>query len=266
MIESFFGFTGTPFSKSVSLDALYFSPALSEVLARLQMTAERQLFAVLTAEVGAGKTTAIRKFNSILDKSRFILFYMSDSQLTPRWFYKGLLEQLGVEAKYYRNEARLQLHKELQLVRSIQNKFVVTVIDEAHLLDREMMEEIRFLLNYQMDSVNPMALILVGQNELRDKLKFARYAAIRQRIDLKCSLPSLDRAQTQAYIAAHLNAVGYQSQIFSDSALDLIAKASSGSLRLTNKICTHCLTLAEQRGTKVVDEIMVSAIVDAEIS
>ena len=149
---------------------------------------------------------------------------------------------------------------------SIQNKFVVTVIDEAHLLDREMMEEIRFLLNYQMDSVNPMALILVGQNELRDKLKFAKYAAIRQRIDLKCSLPSLDRSQTQAYISAHLNAVGYQSQIFSESALDLIAKASSGSLRLTNKICMHCLTLAEQRGTKVVDDALVSAIVNSEIS
>lgn len=266
MIESFFGFTGTPFSKGVPLDALYNSPALSEVLARLQMTAERQLFAVLTAEVGAGKTTAIRKFDSIIDKSRFILFYMSDSQLTPRWFYKGLLEQLGVEAKYYRNEARLQLHKELQLVRSMQNKRVVTVIDEAHLLDREMMEEIRFLLNYQMDSVNPMALILVGQTELRDKLKFAKYAAIRQRIDLKCTLQALDRAQTQAYISAHLAAVGYKSQIFSDSALDMIAKASSGSLRLTNKICMHCLILAEQRGTKVVDDSMVSAIVAAEIS
>ena len=266
MFESFFGFTGTPFTKNVPLDSLYKSPALTEVLGRLQMTAERQLFAVLTAEVGAGKTTAIRKFDSILDKSRYILFYMSDSQLTPRWFYKGLLEQLGVEAKYYRNEARLQLHKELQLVRSIHDKYVVTVVDEAHLLDREMMEEIRFLLNYQMDSVNPMALILVGQNELRDKLKSTRYAAIRQRIDLKCTLPSLDRSQTQAYINAHLNAVGYQSQIFSDGALDLISKASSGSLRLTNKNCTHCLTLAEQRGTKIVDDVMVSAIIDAEIS
>ena len=148
----------------------------------------------------------------------------------------------------------------------MQNKRVVTVIDEAHLLHREMMEEIRFLLNYQMDSVNPMALILVGQTELRAKLKFARYAAIRQRIDLKCTLPALDRAQTRAYISTHLHAVGYQSQIFSDSALDLIAKASSGSLCLTNKICTHCRTLAEQRGTKVVDDIMVSTIVDAEIS
>ena len=59
MFESFFGFTGTPFTKNVPLDSLYKSPALTEVLGRLQMTAEHQLFAALTAEVGAGKTTAI---------------------------------------------------------------------------------------------------------------------------------------------------------------------------------------------------------------
>lgn len=265
MMESFFGFSGTPFTKNVPLDSLYKSPALSEVLGRFQMSAEKQLFTILTAEVGAGKTTAIRKFSSILDKSRFILFYMSDSQLTPRWFYKGLLEQLGVQAKYYRNEARLQLHKELQLVRTLQDKQVVTIVDEAHLLDREMMEEIRFLLNYQMDSLNPMALILVGQNELLDKLKRSQYTAIRQRIDLKCSLPALDRSQIDPYIASHLNAVGYNHQIFSDSALDLISKVSAGSLRLTNKICTHCLSYAEQCGTKIVDDMMVSRVVESEI-
>lgn len=265
MIEQFFEFTHMPFSKDIPTDQLFSYPALDEVIARLQFTAERQLFSVFTADVGCGKTTAVRRFLSSLDKSKYEFFYMSDSQLTPRWFYKGLLEQLGAEPKFYRNEARLQLHKELQLIRSVQSRLVVNVIDEAHLLDKEMMEEIRFLLNYQMDSLNPMALILVGQNELLDKLKLPRYAAIRQRIDFKCSLLPFDRAQTADYISRHILYAGCSRQIFSDSALDVIFKYSSGSARAINKLAVQCLLYAEQRGQKIIDDHMVSQVVESEM-
>ena len=74
----------------------------------------------------------------------------------------------------------------------MQKKRVVCVLDEAHLLDKEMLEEFRFLLNYRFDSESPMALVLVGQTELwNNKLKLQRYAAIRQRIDMYCTLPPL---------------------------------------------------------------------------
>lgn len=71
---------------------------------------------------------------------------------------------------------------------------MVTIVDEAHLLKRETLEEIRFMLNCHMDSMNSMALILVGQNELWDKLVKPAYAAIKQRIDIKCALPPFDLA------------------------------------------------------------------------
>ena len=77
------------------------------------------------------------------------------------------------------------------------NKKVVCVLDEAHLLEKETLEEFRFLLNYRFDSMSPMALILVGQTELWDqKLRLQRYAAIRQRIDVNIVLRHLDRAET----------------------------------------------------------------------
>lgn len=97
--------------------------------------------------MGCGKTTAIRKFTDSLDLSKYTMLYLSDSRLTPRWFYKGLLEQLGTEAKFYRGDAKRQLHKELEILRGVHKKKVVCIVDEAHLLDRETLEEIRFLLN-----------------------------------------------------------------------------------------------------------------------
>ncbi len=265
MIESFFGFSSMPFEKGIPVEDLFVTPSFDEALSRLTYTAENQLFSIFTAAVGAGKTTTLRKFSTLLDPSKFQFFYVSDSQLTPRWFYKNLLEQLGVAPKYYRNEARLQLQKELHLLNSLHNKRAVTVIDEAHLLDHEMMEEIRFLLNFQMDSVNPMALILVGQNELLDRLKRTSYEAIRQRIDLKCSLPPLDRSQISGYISAHLKAVGFDDPLFTDSAVDLIFRSASGSLRLINKLCANCLIFAAQRNQKLIDDHMTSQVIQGEM-
>lgn len=81
---------------------------------------------------------------------------------------------------------------------------VVCVIDEAHLLEKETIEKFRFLLNYKFDSMSPMAVVLVGQTELwENKLKLQKYSAIRQRIDMYCTLPHLDRAETEKYIASH---------------------------------------------------------------
>ena len=189
MYEAFFEMKHTPFTNGIPTDRLYMSPMFEETLGRLEYVAENQLFAVVTSDVGCGKTTAVRKFTSELDTSRFTYLYISDSQLTPRWLYNGLLEQLGCEPRFYRGDAKRLLHQQLELLRMMYNKRIITIIDESHLMTRETLEELRFLLNYRMDSQNPMALVLVGQNELWDKLRKQSYAAIRQRIDIKCEIP-----------------------------------------------------------------------------
>jgi type II secretory pathway predicted ATPase ExeA len=89
---------------------------------------------------------------------------------------------MGCEAKFYRGDAKRQLHREIELMRGIHQIKPCVIVDEAHLLDREMLEEVRFLLNVKMDSESPMALILVGQSELWDRLRMQTYTAIRQRM------------------------------------------------------------------------------------
>lgn len=232
MYEAFFEMKNTPFINSIAVEGLYMSPMLDEALGRLEFAAAKRLFTVVTADVGCGKTTAIRKFASMLPSDKYQVLYISDSNLTPRWFYKGLLDQLGVESKFYRGDSKRLLHQHLEIIRGVHGKTIVTIVDEAHLLDKETLEEIRFLMNYRMDSLNPMALILVGQNELWEKLKLQRYAAIRQRIDLKCELPQYDRSQTEEYIIAHLEYAQGIKDIFTDKAVDEIYKYSSGSARV----------------------------------
>lgn len=154
MYEEFFELMHTPFTRDIPADRLYSSRQIEDALGRLTYVADRQLFAVVTADPGCGKLTLIRMFESRLPKDKYMLLYLSDSKLTPRWLYAGLLDQMGLEARFYRGDSKRQLQKET-------------------------LEEFRFLLNYRFDSASPMSLILVGQTELWDqKLRLQIYAAI----------------------------------------------------------------------------------------
>jgi type II secretory pathway predicted ATPase ExeA len=265
MFESFFEMSNTPFSNAIPVEALYLSDKHTEILGRLGYVARENLFAVITANVGVGKSTLIRKFAHSLSAEKFTALYLSDSQLTPRWFYKGLLDQLGIEAKFYRGDAKRQLHKQLKLIREIHQRNIIVLVDEAHLLDKETLEEVRFVLNTQYDSANPMSLVLIGQTELWDKLRMQSHAAIRGRIDIKCELPGMDRAELEKYMKAHLSYAGGKDEIFTDAALNELHKYSVGSARAVNKAATHCLMYAAQRAKKLIDDTMVKTVIDAEL-
>lgn len=256
MYESFYGMTHTPFTRDVPADALYESDAMADALGRLAYVADRQLFAVVTADAGCGKSTLIRKFSESLPKDQYIFLYLSDSKLTPRWFYKGLLDQLGIESKFYRGDSKRQLQKEVEILRGVHGLKVVCVLDEAHLLEKETIEEFRFLLNYRFDSMSPMALVLVGQSELWDeKLRLKRYAAVRQRIDINCVLPHLDRPETEKYVKSHLAYAGVTGQeLFSRRALDEIYRLSSGIPWLINRVCEKCLMYGVQQSLRIIDD------------
>lgn len=266
MFESFYDLNRTPFTRDIPTDALYESLPLEETLGRLDYAAQRQWFAVVTGDCGTGKTTTIRRFAQQLNPASFKVLYLSDSKLTPRHFYKGLLEQLGCESKFYRGDAKRQLHREIELMRGIHNLSPVVVVDEAHLLDREMLEEVRFLLNFKMDAQSPMTLILVGQNELWDRLSLQAYTAIRQRIDLQCKLVHYDRAQTESYIQRHMAYAEAERDIFSTSAIDDIYRFSGGAARMINKACTHCLMYGSQNKHRIIDDHMVKRVIQGELS
>ena len=157
-----------------------------------------------------------------------------------------LLEQLGFEAKYFCNDAKRQLHKEIEIMKELSGVALVAIVDEAHLLSKEMFEEIRFLLNFKMDSQSPLALILSGQTELWDKLKFQSYAAIRQRIDIQGVVSRLDRAKTNEYIVSQLIYAGSDKEMFTEAAIDEVYKFSGGIPRLINKACTESLMYGAQ--------------------
>jgi type II secretory pathway predicted ATPase ExeA len=266
MYEAFFGMKNTPFVRNVPESELFETRSTKEALARLRYAADRELFAVLTADAGCGKSTLLRRFNSSLPKDKYVLLYISDSKLTPKWLYKNLLDQLGLEAGFYRGDAKRLLQKQVEIIRSKEHRKVVCILDEAHLLERETLEEFRFLLNSNFDSESKMALILAGQTELWDqKLRYQCYAAIRQRIDINVLLPHLDRPETAQYIDCHLRYSGCAQNLFTDRAVDEIFKVSGGIPRMINRVCEKSLTYASQQNNHLVDDRLIQYVENHEM-
>lgn len=266
MYEAFFGMEHTPFVRDVPPEKLYESNAFRETLGRLSYVADRQMFAVVTADPGCGKSTLIRRFYSELPKEDYIVLYLSDSKLTPRWFYKGLLDQLGLESRFYRGDSKRQLQQEIEIIRGVQHKKVVCILDEAHLLEKETLEEFRFLLNYRFDSMSPMAVVLVGQTELwENKLKLQRYAAVRQR--MICTVPChtwTDLRQnsiSQAiWITPDVSRRSLQPKRWMRS-----IKHRPGSHAMVNRICEKALMYAFQNQKRLIDDYMIKFVIEHEM-
>ena len=111
MYEHFFEMENTPFVRNIPADRLYTSPAIEEAMGRLRYTVDNQRFSVVLADPGVGKSTLIRMFVLSLPRDKYLPLYLSDSKLTPRWLYAGLLDQMGVEAKINRGDSKRILQK-----------------------------------------------------------------------------------------------------------------------------------------------------------
>ncbi len=262
---SFYGFENTPFDRSIPTDHLFLTERHEEVLARLIYAIQRQWFVVLTGACGSGKSTLIRHLMRDLDPFHYRCFYIADSQLTPRHFYNGILRQLGVDGAFYRGDSKRKLHREIAHLVQVQKINPVILVDEAHLLDKEMLEELRFLLNFNADSESPLALVLSGQPELNDKLRRQTFLAIEQRVNMRCYTHNLDLMETSDYMKQQLHYVNSSSAIFADDAIEEVFAYSAGYPRLINKICTHALIYGAQQNKTVLSGKDVRLVIEQEV-
>jgi type II secretory pathway predicted ATPase ExeA len=233
--EEYFGLSSTPFCRDIPVTELFKNKRWNELVERLKHVAKNREFGVFTGESGTGKTTALRRMAAELDKNHFRVLYVYDSDLTPRNFYVETLRQLGYTPKFYRGDAKRQLMKALEEI-AHGSQIPVIIVDEGHLLSHEMLEEIRFLLNLEMDSKSSCSLLLVGQTELRSKLKLQILQAIDGRVGMRFHLEAMESKETAIYVKRHMERVNCPREIFTEPALKVIHDYSGGTARKVNKV------------------------------
>lgn len=258
MYENFWGLREPPFENVPDPRFLYLSDKHEEALMRLLYAVKgRKGAAILTGEIGCGKTLLSRVLlRNLLDK-RFEVILIANPFLPPVSFLKEILFQMGITNNFKQKVSILHAINNKLLENVKKERETILIIDEAHLIidDRHVMEEIRLLLNFQLDNRFLLTLILIGQPEL--KYGISKMPQLEQRIAIKYHLKPLNRSETERYIHFRLKTAGLTRNIFTDKAVDKICEYSQGIPRKINNISDLSLLIAYSKKEKIVNSNIV---------
>ncbi|WP_171314914.1 ExeA family protein [Vibrio splendidus] len=249
MYKEYFGFVEMPFSIVPNSRYLFLSQRHQEAMQNLQAgLGEGGGFAMLTGEVGTGKTTVAKAMLSSLDNQT-----QAGLILNPTFSNTDLLEAISdeFEVEYPEQASLKQLSQVIHhflLDSHAQGIQTLLVIDEAQHLAADVLEQLRLLTNLETDSRKLLKVLLVGQPELQQHLQTTQLRQLAQRITGRYHLLPLNTEETGKYIAFRLETAGGEQMLFSNRSIKLIAQYTHGIPRLINLVCDKALQLAFHDG------------------
>jgi general secretion pathway protein A len=254
LYERYWDFKHKPFENTPDPKFLFFSSQHQEALFKLQYAVdEGKGAALLTGEYGCGKTLLTRVLVKQLDEAKYDIGMLTN----PRWkseeLLKEILYQLGHEVESTDKAELLHTLNDGVLFKNFQEgRSTVIIIDEAQMItDFETLEELRLLLNFQLDDKFLLTLILSGQPELNPIID--NIPQFEQRVAVRHHLSGLSLDETEEYIKYRLAVAGLEDEVFNEEAIYRIFELTQGTPRKVNNICDICLLVGFTRKASVID-------------
>lgn len=253
MYLEFYGLREKPFTRTPDPRFLYLGESHREALARLQYAVEERELALLTGEIGCGKTTLSRALMDSFDDSYRFCFILNP-KLTGDELLRMLARTLGADGDISSKDELLRVISESLYRHHERGVVPVVVVDEAQLIgDREVFDEIRLLTNFQLDDRNLLSIIIMGQPELRKKLANRVYEPLRQRIAIHYHLRPLELEEVQEYLDFRLETAGGPAGLFTPDAVLRIFELSDGVPRKINLVATNALLAGFGSDASIID-------------
>src|SRR5438045_1959528 len=251
MYEHYYGFAEKPFSLTPDPKYLYRSQPHASAFDLLQYAVRRREgFAVITGDIGTGKTTLCRALLEQIDRATFTALVLNPF-LTEEDLLKRILQDFGVLSREEAKSPAMASISKQELVETLYDFLLslvplkasaVLIIDEAQNLPLQVLEQIRILSNLETDKEKLLQIILVGQLNLQTLLRSPELRQLDQRVSIRYELKPLDAETVAAYVAHRLTiAGGGQSVSFMPKALRQVHRRSGGIPRLINLICDRAL-------------------------
>jgi general secretion pathway protein A len=244
MYKSFYNLQRNPFEITPDPSFLFPTTRHNEALASLYygVTAHRG-FVVLTGEVGTGKTLILRSLLGLLQRRDVAFALVFNPTLSAVEFMRYIALDFGLQAAGKAKDELIHVLNGFLLTRHQKGLTTILVVDEAHHLSSEVLEEIRLLTNLETSQQKLLQIVLAGQPELDQKLDSHELRQLKQRIALRCHLDPLNAIETREYMRRRLQIAGATGalQIFSGPATEAVYTHSRGIPRLINTICENAL-------------------------
>lgn len=261
MYEEYWGLTAAPFQNVPDPNFFFLSAQHREGLARLLYAVKHNKGAALLAgDVGCGKTTLSRAFIIKLAEEKYDVGLVTNPSLPSNDFLEEIDLQLGITPITGNKVGMLRALNERLLANLQEGKDTVLIVDEAHSIrDPDVFEELRMLLNFQLNDRFLLTLILMAQPEIKDMV--ARIRQLDQRIAIRYHLKPLDQFETSRYVGFRLQKAGAKRALFADEALAMVWQQSQGVPRSINTLCDLCLLEGYASDAQVVDAALVKRVV-----
>ena len=238
-MKSYFNLTETPFTKDIKTDSLSLLPSLEKISGALKLLVDTRGIGVMTGKPGTGKSCLLRLLISNLNPGLYKPLYICHSSTSLLEFYGHLAVQLGLEPRHRRGAMFQDINERIVSLNNSSRIHPVLIIDEAHLLRNEILQEIRLLTNFEIDSYSGLTVLLCGQESLNMKFGLSILESLANSITITVSVEGLKEEETFAYIEDRLTVLGSSKPLFTKNALKLIHQVSGGIMRNINRVATQ---------------------------
>ncbi|MDE7244576.1 MAG: AAA family ATPase [Oscillospiraceae bacterium] len=237
-----------------------------EVRFRLEYLASTKGFGLLTGTPGLGKTTALRMFAASLSPSLYKVVYTGLSTLTVQEFYRHLASSLGAEPAFRKVDNFRTIQATVSRLAIEKRTTPVIILDEADHMGSAILDDLKILFNFEMDSRDRAVVLLAGHPRLAHTLSLNSHEALRQRIVMNYCMEGLTKDEGRSYVSAKLSGAGCRQAVFDDGALEAILNAANGIPRMINRLCDACLLISHTDGLNTVTaDAAMKAINDIQI-
>jgi general secretion pathway protein A len=243
--RNFFGLKKEPFRTELKTKEVFETEELKAVWKRFDYVVRLGAIALVTGDIGSGKSTALRYSADQLHPSEYRTFYVTATSGSILELYRQISAEMGIQVSSNSKAVmtRLIKHEITQLVDGKKMKTVL-IIDEASLLRLEVLAELHTICQFQKDSKPWLAVILAGQASLIDKMAYRASAPIASRIVARSHMEGLDREGMKQYLSHHLRLAGIETNLFEDAAVTAIHQGSGGLLRKANHLARGTMIAA----------------------
>lgn len=260
-----YGLEFNPFLKNPN-DILVETQEYKEVLFRLNYLLSTKGFGILTGSAGKGKTTSVRHWASSLNPSLYKVIYSSLSTLTVMEFYRNLASELGAVPAHRKIENFQLIQAEINRLAVEKRQTPVIIMDEANYIGTAILNDLKILFNFEMDSRDRAVILLVGLPQLNNTLRLGIHEPIRQRIVMNYNLDGLSKEEGRRYIQEMLEGAGCTQAVFDENAVEAILGAANGTPRMINKLCNTSLLIGNSANLNIITaDAVMQAVSECEL-